>query len=116
METRMSKKPGWLLTFAILVAMPLAASNARGGYTHHFTWREKPDGQRLKACIADMQRVVSAAKGILAGPDGDGAPVVQDSQVQFNGRGEEDSHEPFIFPGAVGFNFCKTQAKPYDAA
>jgi hypothetical protein len=31
-----------------------------------------------------------------------------------NGVGE-NAHETFVFPGYVGFNFCKTNAKPYDA-
>ena len=31
----------------------------------------------------------------------------------FNGKGD-NAHEPFIFPGESGFNFCKTAYKPYD--
>ncbi|HMF14847.1 MAG TPA: hypothetical protein VKE94_21175 [Gemmataceae bacterium] len=112
----MTTKPVLLLALLALFATCLTPAGARGGYTHYFTWRQKPEGERLKACLGDMEKVVNAAKGMLAGPDGYGRPVLRDAQLQFNGRGEEDSHEPFIFPGQVGFNFCKTQGKPYDAA
>jgi hypothetical protein len=112
----MTTKRGLFLTLLTLFATSVSPTGARGGYTHYFTWRQKPDTEQLKACLADMQKVVNAAKGMLAGPEGDGSPVLQNAQLQFNGRGEEDSHEPFIFPGQVGFNFCKTQGKPYDAA
>jgi hypothetical protein len=112
----MTTKHRLFLALLTLFASSLTPTYARGGYTHYFTWRQKPDGEQLKACLADMQKVVIAAKGLLAGPEGEGSPVLQNAQLQFNGRGEEDSHEPFIFPGQVGFNFCKTQGKPYDAA
>jgi hypothetical protein len=31
-----------------------------------------------------------------------------------NGIGD-GANEPFVFPGELGFNFCKTEGKPYDA-
>jgi hypothetical protein len=39
-----------------------------------------------------------------------------DSEIMFNGLGEEEGSETFIFPGKLGFNFCKTQHWPYDDA
>src|SRR6516225_2688927 len=102
-------------TLAILFLF-LAAPAARGGYSHYFTWYKKPDSAKLKECLARMRQVVSASRSILAGPDGDGSPIVEAFHLEFNGKGEEQSHEPFVFPGEMGCNFCKTACKPYDAA
>jgi hypothetical protein len=40
--------------------------------------------------------------------------IIDDSVVRFNGVGD-DAHETFVFSKKSGFNFCKTQRKPYDA-
>jgi hypothetical protein len=105
------------------VLLGCAAPAAHAGYTHHFTWTQKPDPAALRACVADMKRVLDARRHLVAGIDGRGAPTVTGSAIQFNGKGEEDSHEPFIFPGQelpgapaalAGFHFCKTNGKPYD--
>jgi len=81
--------------------------------THYYTWHEQPDEAALEACVADMRRIIDARRYILAGPLGGGEPVVGPRQVALNGVGE-DAHETFAFPGDMGFNFCKTQWKPYD--
>lgn len=105
----------WIATILLAsVAVAAMGADAQAGYTHYFTWNSPPDEAALKACIADMRRIVVAAKDIVAGPDGTGSPDVEATEIEFNGRGA-DAHEPFIFPGNAGFNFCKTQFKPYDA-
>jgi hypothetical protein len=103
-----------LLPLAVCATVAVAP-NAWAGYSHYFTWRKAPDEVRLKACIQDLSRVTAAANESLAGPDGVGSPVVELLKIAFNGRAAE-AHEPFLFPGHPGFNFCKTFAKPYDAA
>lgn len=40
--------------------------------------------------------------------------VITDNVVRFNGV-DDDAHETFVFSKKSGFNFCKTQRKPYDA-
>jgi len=40
--------------------------------------------------------------------------IIDDSVVRFNGVGD-NAHETFLFSKKSGFNFCKTQRKPYDA-
>jgi hypothetical protein len=64
-----------------------------------------------------MNRLIGARSGILVSPDEpDSKPgmlKLETSRVDFNGTGV-DAHEPFVFPGGNGFNFCKTAAKPYD--
>ena len=51
----------------------------------------------------------------IGGPDGDGGePTFSKESVEFNGIGK-DSHESFILDlNSNGFNFTKTQLKPYD--
>jgi hypothetical protein len=98
-----------VLFFVIALSSP-----AQAGYTHYFTWHQKPSPDRLRACIADMRKVVEAGRKLLAGPDGTGNPELTDQGIVLNGRGPE-AHEPFVFPGAQGFNFCKTALKGYDA-
>ena len=88
--------------------------NAHAGYTQYWTWHGKPNDSDLKACVQEMTRLIEACTNILEGPDGDGPVVISTSHVDFNGIGD-DAHEPFHFPGNPGFNFCKTEGKPYDA-
>ena len=38
------------------------------------------------------------------------------SRQTFSSTEEAATHEPFVFPGRAGFNFCKTNGKLYDAA
>jgi hypothetical protein len=40
--------------------------------------------------------------------------IITDNVVRFNGV-DDDAHETFVFSKKSGFNFCKTQRKPYDA-
>lgn len=67
--------------------------------------------------MADMRLVIEARKKMLAGPQSPfpipGQPEIGVTNVDFNGIGD-DGHEPFVFPGEPGFNFCKTAYKPYD--
>jgi len=101
--------PPFLAMFGVFLFAPAGW----GGYTHYFTWHGKPDQAQLKKCLAKMRLVVDAARKDLAGPDGEGDPLVEPLQLQINGKGK-DAHEPFYFPGQEGLNFCKTLAKPYD--
>jgi len=100
--------------FLATLAAAGMTTEARAGYSHYFNWNAPPDEARLRACIADMERIVAAAGRLVAGLDGSGAPIVEPLKIEFNGRGES-AHETFLFPGKGGFNFCKTQYKPYDA-
>jgi hypothetical protein len=102
---------------AALILLLLSCVQACAGYTHYFTWHEAPSDLALTQCVAEMSLLIDARKSILVGPDLPGAiagsPKVEAARVDINGIGD-DAHEPFVFPGEVGFNFCKTQWKPYD--
>ena len=100
----------WVCAVACCAA---AVEPVQAGYTHYFEWNSRPDTAALEACLADMAAIVAAADDILADADGKGDPWVSSTGVAFNGRGDS-AHEPFVFPGDPGFNFCKTACKPYD--
>lgn len=104
-----------------VVTLALFSSEAIAGYTHYYIWKQAPDEASIKACVADMNRVIEARKSILVSPDlPDSKPTIlklSATNVDFNGIGE-DGHEPFAFPYVLpnhdSFNFCKTAWKPYD--
>jgi len=106
------------LVFAILA---LSCIRAGAGYTHYYTWKQPPDDTSLKACVADMNRLIEARKSILVSPDvpesTPGSLKLSATNVDFNGIGV-NAHEPFVFPYTLSshdsFNFCKTAWKPYD--
>ena len=91
------------------------------GYTHYFTIKEGVTPEMYKAFSDEAHEILRTAetnKGIqLADAWGKELSAWQaDSDaVSFNGFGE-DSHETFyVTPNKVGFGFCKTAEKPYDA-
>lgn len=106
------------LVFAILA---LSCFRAGAGYTHYYTWKQPPDDASLKACVADMNRLIEARKSILVSPDlRDSIPgslKLNPTNVDFNGIGDR-ACEPFVFPFVLpehsSFNFCKTRGEPYD--
>ncbi len=99
------------------------------GYTHYWTRPATiPQSQwdaftnDVRAILASLPQRTSTAGGYyadaplaLADWDGKSAPVVTDSDVRFNGAGEELSHESFTL-SRIGErrDFCKTARKPYD--
>lgn len=103
----------WRL-YSLVVAVFLFCGKAFAGYTHYYTWHERPNSAALASCISEMRLIVEAQTNILAGPEGSGAPEISSTNLVLNGIGD-DGHEPFVFPKDLGFNFCKTAAKPYDA-
>lgn len=97
-----------------LVFLTLWPVSVEAGYTHYFTWLSQPDPDEIARCVERMSQVVNAAGNLVAGIDGTGEVEILSHELAFNGRVPLD-HEPFVFPGQAGFNFCKTAYKPYDA-
>ena len=87
------------------------------GYTQYWTI-EKPLDKAFIEFSEDAKRIIETAieAGIPLGDGfGNGIPFVSPSEITFNGVGD-DSHETFsINSSETGFNFCKTNGKPYDA-
>jgi hypothetical protein len=105
----------------ILAILTLACVRADAGYTHYYIWKQPPDEAALKACVADMNRLIEARKSILVSPDlpesTPGSPKLNSTNVDFNGIGDQACEPfvfPFVFPDRNSFNFCKTQGEPYD--
>jgi Tfp pilus assembly protein PilF len=107
------------MAFAALVASMLGSSPAFAGYDHYWTWKRMPRPAAVHAAIADMQRIAAARPDLVVSE-------MTDDGISINGIGER-AHESFDFPGRTpdlgvppgvtpGFNACKTQWKPYDAA
>lgn len=97
------------------------------GYTVYWHLPADEEGIRkvqeaLPAILEDFRRLMPFLPP-LAGPEGEGEPLLSEAEVAFNGVGE-DAHEPFLFfdwraltdPLSPGFAFCKTARKPYDLA
>lgn len=86
------------------------------GYTHY--WKgtgfttEQWDALRahtLAIIVKAAERGIMVADGF-----GENSPVVDGKHIWLNGVGF-DSHETFrLTPSATGFEFCKTNCKPYD--
>lgn len=97
------------------------------GYTHYWTLRSDiPEGLMADA-VEDIAGVIRGeGEHICYELDqGDTPPLVSESLIRFNGKGDL-GHETFYFdpnkepsnydePGEV-FSFCKTGMKPYDDA
>jgi hypothetical protein len=112
------------MSFRLTFLLCILCLRANAGYTHYYTWHQAPEAVSLRECIGEMRLLVEARKTMLAGPEGDQAPLIESERLIFNGIGD-DSHEPFVFPGTIvrtppvpqllpGFNICKTVGKPYD--
>ena len=111
------KKPRVRFLIPAILIFAISCLQTFAGYTHYFTWHEKPKDAELKACVGEMNLLIEVRKSMLVSPDVEGAVPgslkLETMHVDFNGIGD-DAHEPFVFPGTDGFNFCKTAYKPYD--
>ena len=87
------------------------------GYTRYWNRTEKKIDADLiiKVCevIADCDK-----KGIMIRNGwGEGNPIVTLDCISINGDKTNDLwHETFFIDDNTGFNFCKTEEKPYDYA
>jgi hypothetical protein len=88
------------------------------GYTRYYRVEGKIDPIKFKDYSKDCKMVceeITKQTGHgIAGWDGEGEPRFEDEGISFNGVGDL-SHETFgLSPQTTGFNFTKTQRKPYD--
>jgi hypothetical protein len=121
-----------LVLTTLLAVILLSPRPAYAGYTHYWMWHARPGADALRACVADMDRIVEMRRGSLADrQDRTGTAAVflgsgtfEDAgapgpDIMFDGIGE-DGYETFGFPLAPfmadrpEFQFVKTAAKPYD--
>lgn len=95
------------------------------GYTHywefkgHIAPKDLEDGENKFARAAELIRkaynkVTEMGIEIADGMGEGGEPIISNSEVWFNGRGDE-SRETFAIRADDGeWNFCKTARRPYD--
>jgi hypothetical protein len=88
------------------------------GYTHYWTITKELTPAQFKEWTEGVKAIVETAieAGISLGNGlGFDAPNIDETLVAFNGVGE-GGHETFgIKLDDLGFDFCKTAQKPYDA-
>lgn len=88
------------------------------GYTRYYRIEGKIDPIKFKDyskdCKIVCEEITKQTGHGIAGWDGKGEPSFEDEEISFNGIGDL-SHETFVLgPETSGFNFTKTQRKPYD--
>ena len=89
------------------------------GFTRYYTVNGTIDTERFKEYSKDCKLVcdyITKEYGHeIAGYDGNDEAIFSESEVCFNGKGDKDSHETFrLSTATTGFQFTKTQLKPYD--
>jgi hypothetical protein len=97
------------------------------GFTRYWTLRKEIPQEKFDTIVEYTKVLLDKAKedGIKIGKwDGEGGePELEKDIISFNGVGD-DSHESFVLPrkpkecewdrSRDGWDFCKTQHKPYD--
>ena len=95
------------------------------GYTHYWRFhRDKMTTEDIrntfKAVAEEIQDIINKlpqSKDILRGGLGEGEPIINETEVWFNGDEElGNDHETFSinWKDTEPFGFCKTARKPYD--
>lgn len=84
-------------------------------YTHYMNNKPAFTDAQWATFTTSVKKIFATSKVPLAGPNGSGKPIVNNTAVSFNGVGE-DSHETcYISKEPMDFEFCKTAEKPYDS-
>jgi hypothetical protein len=77
------------------------------GYTRYWTIENELDEKTFFKFKEDFKEIVESFKIPL------GEFLIDKNSIRFNGF-DGDAHETFFLQRKPGFNFCKTQRKPYD--
>jgi hypothetical protein len=98
------------------------------GYTHYWVRKRVLPPKWFRAAVADCQKICQALGIPLGGADGLGEPVFTADRICFNGRADSPlgnaAYETFLVDrvwarphderARVGWEFCKTEHRPYD--
>jgi len=90
------------------------------GYTHYFEQLKVPTYIEWNNITTDFRKLIASAfitkpLPIQRESDDPVAVLINDEVIAFNGIGD-DGHETMCLQcNSIGFNFCKTNFKPYDA-
>lgn len=77
------------------------------GYTRYWTIKNELCDKNFFKFKEDFKEIVESFKIPL------GELIIDKNFIRFNGL-DDDAHETFFLQRKPGFNFCKTQRKPYD--
>jgi hypothetical protein len=119
------------------------AQEEKMGYTHYWTQTRDFNEQEMGDIAASVRKIITTATDgrefpnnytgegsfplVICGFDGTGEPILSKEKISFNGQGPDLDHETFYFdakrelpyenarPDQLGWRFCKTAHKPYDA-
>jgi hypothetical protein len=86
------------------------------GYTHYFESRRFSDQEWTRVTTLAKQIIANARRNRIkvAGWNGKGSPVLDDSEISLNGRVPDDCETFRIEKAGTPRNFCKTNRLPYD--
>lgn len=91
------------------------------GYTHYFNQNKPATNDQWDAICNDFNKLRTVAMLTKAFPiqrecDDTAAPEVSTQFIIFNGIGDAGHETMFVDKEGNGFQFCKTNNKPYDIA
>lgn len=86
------------------------------GYTHYWTQNRDFTDSEWQKITEFMHKATENLPFKVCGGWGDGDPVINDTIIQFNGSEEagQDYETMSLNKNGRGFNFCKTEFRPYD--
>jgi hypothetical protein len=80
------------------------------GYTHYFTIKEVPPQEAQDKVLRAAKAIVDYAKTEL----GLAIEDLSDTVININGAPPDDYETFYVDFSELGFEFCKTNGKPYD--
>ena len=87
------------------------------GYTNYWVVKEG-NSEFDQDTLNSVNKIIAEAKnqGIAIDAEDEGSePIVSDVRIWFNGVGDECCETFVIDLNRTGWNFCKTQGKPYNS-
>lgn len=86
------------------------------GYTHYFEQKAEVEPRRWHDVAARAKRIIDAAPcEIRREYDESEPPTVTADLIRFNGADDAGYETFYLERSSVGFHFCKTDRRPYDA-
>lgn len=90
------------------------------GYTHYFRLNSTLDKETINKICNDTEKLLENLSSIVCfDPDEENSQPKIDSEngvLMFNGKGSDCYEDFHLDMKRTGFNFCKTNYKPYDLA
>lgn len=87
------------------------------GYTHYIDTTRPFTDLEWEAFTKEVKSLLKASDIPVGNGSGDEgtSPEFTDDRIAFNGIGDDSHETAMITKDYVGFDFCKTNCKPYDS-